>query len=379
MSHVFRSGTIRNLTVKNRFVRSATWEGLATPDGAVTPRLIDMMVALARGGVGLIVTSHSYVSRQGQGTPWQLGIDRDELIPGLREMISAVHAHEGRIFVQLAHAGQYAETALTDQPALAVAAMPEPADREQHIVTTDDIRRIVADYARAAARAVAAGCDGLELHSAHGYFLSQFLSPAYNTRTDEYGGSVANRTRMHRQIHRAIREAVGPQVPLQIKINCADFLDHGLTAEDSLQAARILTETGFDAIVLSGGIIRRGPLSPSRPGITRIEQEAYFRDYAKKYKEMTDKPLILVGGVRSLEVAEEIVGEGIADFIALSRPLIREPDLIKRWENGDRRKAECVSDNLCFAPGFEGHGIRCVTQELRNSDEIVPKPSGQYS
>ncbi|OQX10228.1 MAG: NADH:flavin oxidoreductase [Desulfobulbaceae bacterium A2] len=379
MSKLFETSSIHTLALKNRFFRAATWEGLASPDGAVSPRLIEMMVALARGGVGLIISSHAYVSREGQGTPWQLGINDDVLIPGLREMTAAVHRHGGKIALQLAHAGQYAEEGLTGLPALAVADAAHLRDRNVRVVSADDIQRLVAAYAQAAARAVAAGFDGLELHAAHGYFLSQFLSPAYNTRDDEYGGSVGNRTRIHRQIHQAIRKAVGPDVPLLIKMNCADFIENGLTATDSLQAARILAETGFDAIEVSGGIIRTGTLSPSRPGITRRDQEAYFRDYARQFKARISKPLILVGGVRSFEVADQLVAQGIADYISLSRPLIREPDLINRWQGGDLRKAECVSDNLCFTPGFEGRGIGCVTRERQKNKHSSQPLTGEYS
>ena len=367
MSKLFEESSINKMVLKNRFVRSATWEGLATVKGEATPKLIEMMTSLAKGGVGLIISSHSYVSQEGQGTPWQLGIYDDKLIPRLQEMVSAVHENSTKIIMQLAHAGLHAQMALTGQPALAVSEIEGFQKENMKALTSEGIHRLVLSYAQAARRAKEAGFDGLEIHSAHGYLLSQFLSPAYNTRNDEYGGSIENRVKIHLQIYDAIREVVGADYPILIKMNCADFIDNGLTIDDSLKAARIFSDAGFDAIEISGGIIRSKKLSPSRSGITTQEKEAYFKGYAENFKRNIKVPLVLVGGLRSFEVAEKILAEGTADYISMSRPLIREPNLINRWKEGDLRKAECKSDNLCFNPGFEGKGIYCVTKEMEEN------------
>ncbi|MBB5346663.1 NADH:flavin oxidoreductase [Desulfoprunum benzoelyticum] len=367
MNRLFEESSINTMPLKNRFVRAATWEGLATAKGEATPELIAMMASLAKGGVGLIVTSHAYVSQEGQGTPWQLGVYDDKLIAKLEAMASAVHQHNGRIIMQLAHAGLYAEVEITGQPALALSDLDGFPQENVRTITSGDIQRLVASFAQAAKRAKVAGFDGIEIHSGHGYLLSQFLSPACNKRQDEYGGAIENRARIHLRMYKAIREVVGPDYPLLIKMNCADFIDNGLTREDSLQAARLFAAAGFDAIEVSGGIIRTGRLSPSRPGITTEDQEAYFKEYAEDFKRNIQTPLILVGGLRSFTVADRIVAERIADYIAMSRPFIREPDLINRWKNGDLGKAECTSDNLCFNPGFKGHGVYCVTKERENS------------
>jgi 2,4-dienoyl-CoA reductase-like NADH-dependent reductase (Old Yellow Enzyme family) len=203
----------------------------------------------------------------------------------------------------------------------------------------------------------------VQIHYAHGYLLSQFLSPIFNRRRDEYGGSVVNRARIHLEVYHAIREAVGTSFPVLIKMNCRDFMENGLSLDDSIEAAGLLAAAGLDAIEVSGGLLTGGKLNPSRPGIDSEEKEAYFSEELRAFRKAIHIPLILVGGNRSFEVAERLVQNGLADYISMSRPFIREPDLINRWKAGDRRRAECLSDNLCFKPGMEGEGIYCVVEK----------------
>lgn len=372
MSKLFKVTTLKGMNLSNRFVRSATWEGLATTDGAVTPRLMENYLQLAKGGVGLIISSHAYVSKEGQATPWQLGIHNDELVQGLKELTSAVHKHDSKILLQLAHAGNYAAESLTRQPPLVVSNFEGLAETARQEITQDDIKKLISAYTAAAERAQEAGFDGIQIHSAHGYLLSQFLSPVFNKRHDEYGGSIENRARIHLEIYQAVKKAVGNDFPILIKMNCGDFVENGLDITESIQAAKLLASAGFDAIELSGGFIKAGKLSPSRPGINSPDKEAYFQKYARKIKDEIAIPLILVGGMRSFAIAEKIVLEGTADYISMSRPFIREPDLINRWKSGDREQAKCTSDNLCFNPGFEGKGVYCVTKEREAERKTAP-------
>ena len=362
MSIMFEPCEINGLQLSNRFVRSATWEGMAAGDGACSPKLIDLMIGLAGGGVGLIITSHAYVSPEGQAGPWQLGVYRDELLPGLATMAKAVHEKGGRIVMQLAHAGYFASAKLTGRTPMAPSNVEGFAKGPRREMTIEDIQSVVKAFAAAAKRVQKAGFDGVQIHSAHGYLLSQFLSPAFNQRRDQYGGDIGNRARALIEVLGSIREAVGNNYPVLVKMNCRDFIENGLTLEDSLQVGAMLEENGIDAIELSGGVLVGGKLSPSRMGIKTEDKEAYFRDDAAAFKNQLDIPLILVGGNRSFQVAERLVKEGIADFISMSRPLIREPDLIKRWKSGDLRKSACDSDNLCFGPAAKGQGIYCVTE-----------------
>jgi len=363
MSILFEASSINGLTLPNRFIRSATWEGLATANGAVTPDLTETMAALARGGVGLIISGHAYVDRVGQAGPRQLGIYSDDLLPGLKKMVSAVHTAGGKIVAQLAHAGYFAAAKLSGLEPWAVSGDVDLVEGQRHTMTTEDIKTTVEAFAAAAERAVKAGFDGVQIHSAHGYLLSQFLSPLFNRRTDAYGGAIANRVRIHQEVLAAVRATVGKDYPVLIKFNCSDFVDGGLALEEALAAAQALQRAGIDAIELSGGLLRSslmGP-SPSRAGVNKPSKEAYHRTEAKAFRGKLNLPLILVGGLRSFEVAEGLVVDGIADYISMSRPLIREPDLIARWRAGDRRPAECKSDNLCFRPGMAGDGVYCVT------------------
>jgi 2,4-dienoyl-CoA reductase-like NADH-dependent reductase (Old Yellow Enzyme family) len=360
VSRLFEESHINSLTLSNRFVRSATWEGMAADDGAVTSRLLDLMVDLAKGGVGLIISSHAYVAKEGQAGPWQLGVHQDSLVSGLAEMTRAVHDRHGKMILQISHAGFHAASKLTGRLPQSPSLVEGLSKSPREAMTVQDIEKIVSAFAQAAVRARAAGFDGVQIHAAHGYLLSQFLSPFYNRRTDDYGGTIQNRSKALMEVLRAIRQGVGMDYPVLIKLNCADFYDNGLSFSDALQVGEMLVEEGIDAIELSGGLLIGKQLSPSRMGIHSDEKEAYFRNEARVFKEKLKVPLILVGGNRSIEVAERIVSEGTADYISMSRPLIREPGLINRWKSGDREKSNCLSDNKCFGPAMSGRGVCCV-------------------
>jgi 2,4-dienoyl-CoA reductase-like NADH-dependent reductase (Old Yellow Enzyme family) len=236
-----------------------------------------------------------------------------------------------------------------------------------------DIRDMVAAFGRAAHRAKRAGFDGVQIHAAHGYLLNQALSPAFNKRSDAYGGPVENRSRTLLEVLHAVREVVGDDYPVLVKMNCRDFLDGGLSLEDSVTVAALLQENGIDAIEISGGTTVSRQYGPARKGIKREDQEAYFREAAQAFKKQVQVPILLVGGIRSFQLAEGLVADGACDYISMSRPFIREPDLIKRWASGDRRKARCLSDNQCYGPARAGEGVYCVVekQEMERSARPV--------
>ncbi|EPR39861.1 NADH:flavin oxidoreductase/NADH oxidase [Desulfovibrio sp. X2] len=373
MAQLFESGFIGTLVLKNRFVRSATWEGRAAEDGAATPELTAMMVELARGGVGLIITGYAYVSPEGQSQTRQLAAHDDRFVAGLAEMTGAVHEAGGRIALQIVHAGcaaSPAEGAVLGPTDAVPGRGPDGEAGDAPVcraATRDDLARIAQDFARAAARGKAAGFDAVQLHAAHGFLLSQFLSPALNTRTDEYGGTLENRARLLLEVTAAVRGAVGRDYPLLVKLNSEDFLENGLTREESATVAHMLEKAGVDGVELSGGtVFSRPERSAVRPGFLKdAASEVYYREAAALYKRHVGIPLLLVGGIRSYEVAEELVRGRVADYVSLSRPLICEPGLVRRWQEGDRRRARCVSDNACFAPAVAGQGELCATTQGR--------------
>ncbi len=364
MAQLFEATKLNNIKAANRFVRSATWEGMATPEGYPTDALTDVLVGLAKGGVGIIISGHTYVSPEGQAGRWQQAIYSDDYIGPLKGLTDAVHGAGGVIIAQLAHAGSRANKELTGMTAKGPSDLA-PDGSASCAMSADDLRHTVEAFAAAAARSKKAGFDGVQVHAAHGYMLSQFLSPRINKRQDGYGGAIEGRARLLLETVAAVRSAVGPDFAVTVKINAEDYEDGGFTVDDMLSVSAMLEAGGVDAIEMSGGT-PYGAFGPSRSGKAAIAQEgAYYLAAARRYKEKVRVPLMLVGGIRLYEAAESLVADGTADYIALCRPLIAEPDLVNRWREGDRRPAFCKSDSLCFKPGFAGQGVHCVTKKKR--------------
>ncbi len=368
MERLFQKCALGNMVVENRFVRSATWEGMCDETGAPTEKLISLYEELACGDVGLIITGYAFVRKDGQQLAGKMGMDDDALLPRLREMVERVHEKRGKIAAQLVHAGGRADGNITGKRVLAPSAVMLPGysgvPRE---LTQEEIVEIVESFGDAASRAKEAGFDGVELHGAHGYLISQFLSPLSNVREDEYGGSIANRAKFLMEVYREVRRRVGEDYTVFIKLNSDDFEEGGFTADDSREVAKMLDREGIDGIELSGGTPASGEKSPARTAINSPEKEAYHRSFASEMKGEIDAPLILVGGLRSPAVIRDIFESGDADFFSLSRPFIREPHLIKRWIGGDDSAATCISCNGCFAPGLNEGGIYCVVEKKRVS------------
>ncbi|MBE3091876.1 MAG: NADH:flavin oxidoreductase [Candidatus Atribacteria bacterium] len=367
MNKLFDKAKINQMELKNRFVRSATWEGLANPDGSCSGKIADMMLELAKGQVGLIITSHVYINKNGQAGIRQLGIYSDQLISSYIKIVEKVHREGSKIIMQIAHAGGRASAKLIKSQPFGPSSLKIKDVLSCREITTSEILKMTEDFKMAAVRAKKAGFDGVQLHGAHGYLLSQFLSPFFNRREDEYGGSIENRARLILEILQAIRSELGKQFAILIKINSDDFIEGGFAQSEMMQVSAMLESAGIDAIELSGGTsLKISKYSSSRVSkIDSKEKEVYYRDAAKLYKKKMSVPLILVGGIRSYEVAKELLEKDLADYISLCRPLIREPDLIKRWQEGDIKRATCISCNKCFVPTRAGKGIYCVVENQR--------------
>ncbi len=355
------------MALRNRLVRSATWEGMCDADGRPTEKLVACYRELARGGVGLIITGYAYIRSEGKQLPGQMGIHTDEFAGGMKKLIQAVHAEGGKICMQIVHAGGQTNSATAGRQPLAPSAIqltqyPEVPDA----MSRQDIEEVTIAFSDGARRAKEYDFDAVQFHGAHGYLINQFLSPLTNRRKDEYGGSIENRCRFLLDVLQAVRSAVGRDFPVMIKLNGSDFLEGGLTIEDALTAAAALDRRGIDAIEVSGGTAASGKKGPVRTKISKPEQEAYNLPLARQIQKMVNCPIMVVGGFRSREVAEQTISEGSADYISMSRPFIREPDLARRWQQGDGTPAQCISCNGCFKPGLKEGGIYCAVlkQEL---------------
>ena len=367
MIDLFDETSIKSMKLTNRFVRSATWSGMANDNGEVTPKLTKLMTNYAKGGVDFIISGYAYVLRNGQSVPRQLAIYNDTFVPGLSQMVNDIHDAGGKIAAQIVHGGVHSVPQMTGESAMGPSEIPAqegafgpfPGCRT---MTQEDIDSVVNGFREAAIRAKKVGFDGIQLHGAHGYLFSQFLSPFYNKRTDNYGGSLTNRTRIVTDTYEQVRNEAGDNYPVMIKMNVNDFMDDGILAEDAIEAASIYSNIGIDAIELSGGTAwGLNVLGDFNRFCCRTaNDEAYYRDISHRIKKKVNTPIILTGGFRSYERSEQIIQDGISDYIGLCRPLIREPDLVNRWKSGDTTKSGCVSDNACALGLFEGKDLECV-------------------
>jgi 2,4-dienoyl-CoA reductase-like NADH-dependent reductase (Old Yellow Enzyme family) len=363
MTTLFEESRVKSLLLPNRFFRSATWMALAADDGSATEQLRDVWFRLAESEIGLIIAGFSFISPDGKGPPGMAGMHTDAVAESFRPVVEGVHARGGRIAAQIAHCGVKSRPL----PGMGDVAGPSEVIRkdgllEARALEKEEIARIVADFAAAAARARAVGFDAVQLHCAHGYLASQFLSPHYNRRTDEYGGSPQNRLRFLEEMCRGARAAVGADYPLMAKLNGEDFLEGGLTLAEGISAAASLESFGLDLIEVSGGTGDSGRLGPAR-AVTSSDDEAYFFRQALAIRKAVKIPVAVVGGIRRFEDAERLVdGEGL-DYVSLSRPFICEPHLVRRWARGVRMPAHCISCSRCFRTHLRGHGIYCGWRE----------------
>ncbi len=364
MKKLFDQTEINGLTLKNRLVRSATWEGMCDDDGRPTGKLIDYYRDLAAGGVGLLISGYTYVSPEGKQLKGKMGISGDEFTVEMRSLTATVHKEGGKICMQIVHAGGQTISDIAGRTPLAPSAIETEQFPEKPVeLTQTEITRIIKAFGDAASRAKDYGFDAVQLHGAHGYLINQFLSPHTNRRSDEYGGSSEKRCRFLLEVYREVRSRVGKDYPVMIKLNSSDFLAEGLELQQSVEAAVLLDKEGIDAIEVSGGTSASGDENPARMKITKEEREAYHLMQATEIKKAVSCPVMLVGGLRSLSVIEKAMNEHDMDYIALSRPLIREPDLPLRWQKGNTEKAACISCNSCFKPGIEEGGIYCVIEK----------------
>lgn len=321
---LFEETQIGNLNVKNHFVRSATYEGKATDDGRPTDDIKNQYVELAKGDVGTIITSYAYITSYEQPTRNQLGIYDDSLIPDYVKIVDEVHAYGSKIIMQIVHGSSIGQAYIETAKVLGPSPVTHPTS---HItpqeMTQEDIRNVVHYFALAAKRAKLAGFDGVQIHCAHGYLLSQFISPLFNHRHDQYGGNIENRSRIVLEVYQAIREEVGEDYPIWIKINSSDEQEGGLTVEEFITIATKLSEDGIDAIEVSGNQLK----------IHKSQERAYYKDAAIRLSHVISTPIILTGGLRELKDILPIYESSHVQFFGFSRPFMKDTSFIKKLQS----------------------------------------------
>lgn len=368
MSVLFTPMKIKNMELPNRFVRSATGDRFTEGTGFVAGRKISLYRELAEGGMGVIISGVAHVHPAGKSTFSQTSIASDEYIPGLKRLTQAVHEKGVRIAAQLFHGGREAARYWNTVNQMALAPSVIAGDPyfqgEYRSMTTEEIWGSIRAYGDAAKRAREAGFDAVQLHAAHAYLPSQFLSPFGNRRNDEWGGSFENRLRFHREVYKDMRKKAGEDYPLLIKLGVQDGFSGGLDFSEGLRAAIELAQEGYDSLEISQGL--RGKYydeTEFRTGIHTIDREGFFRDWAKEVKRRVQVPVMMVGGLRTFDLMEEVIQKGEADFVSLCRPLIREPHLINEWKKGNRRRAACISCNKCLEKNREEGVLACIFNE----------------
>jgi 2,4-dienoyl-CoA reductase-like NADH-dependent reductase (Old Yellow Enzyme family) len=366
---LFQEVAVGSAVFRNRLIRAGTSESMADPDnGTMTPALLDLYERLAAAGVGGIITGHLYVHPRGRYARGQTGIHDSAVLAGLAALTGRVHRHGGVIFAQLAHAGS--QTRVPGNLPLAPSPVPNPlTGSEVDGASSREISAVVEAFAAAAHRAVKAGFDGVHIHGANGYLISEFSSPLTNQRSDEWGGSAEARDRFAYEIVKAVRAAVPFGFPVTMKVGLVDALPGGLGLDESIRRSEMLVEAGLDAIEVSCGLMSAPTdsamtyvaVGPKRAASDLLfhrlagspRPEAYFRPWAQILRARVDTKVILVGGIRTTATMREVVASGDADLVAMARPLIREPDLVAQIQAGREGQVDCTSCNLCLI--HEGH------------------------
>lgn len=356
-SELFSPGNIGWMELRNRVVMAPMVVQLASESGAVTERTVDYYARRAQGGAGLIIVEASYVAPEGKAFACQLGIDRDALVPGHFELAEAIHRNGAKVALQIHHGGARANPALTGGVLVAPSAIAEDGiSALPRALTEQEIEQLAERYARAALRAQRAGYDAVEIHGAHGYLIHGFLSPASNQRADAYGGSAQNRLRFAGLVVRRVRAAVGARFPLLFRMSA----EGGYGIDEAVEIARALDSWRVDAIHVSvGGTAPIALVPPDTSPMAR--PEGWLTAYANAIKKQVSVPVIVVGEIRHPGFAAEVLAQGKADYIALARPFLADPDWPAKAQAGrDDEIRHCISCDYCRLALLYTRPIRCL-------------------
>ncbi len=353
MKNIFDQVELHHFTTKNRLVRSATWEGIASPDGGITDVAYEIYEELAMGGIGAIITGFTSVADNDFYFDGMMRLSRDELIPQYRKLVEVIHREDCPVIAQLALGAYY--RGLPNGKFIQV---------EPDAMSLSEIKEVINEFVQAAVRAEKAGYDGVQIHAAHFFFLSRFISPRVNHRQDAYGGFTEGHMQILLDIMHGIRQAA-PGLHITIKLNCNDFTYGGLEEEESLAICKRLAAEGIDSIEVSGN-------GTSVSGIRPHVNEGYFVEFAAKLAAEVSTPIIVVGGIRSREKMEELLSGTNIALLSLSRPLLREPNFPNLLKNGKTDASKCVSCNACYSSPEHRCILRSQTVASRSCDRTRP-------
>lgn len=365
MKSLFDRVKLGKIVLKNRFVRSATWENMTTEDGHLTKELYNIYENLAKSEVGLIITGYANIIKEEQPNHGMMGIYDNSFINEYKKLTELVHKFDSKIIMQVAYGGT--KTTYNIGKRL-IYAPSEIAERSTNVtgkvMTKDDIDLVINAFADAAEKVKESGFDGIEIHGAHSYLINQFLSPYYNRRTDEYGGTLDNRMRFLTEIYYKVREKVGNDFTVLVKLTSSEFFEGGITFDETRLICRKLESIGVDAIDITGNIHGKAKsmIGEAFDGY-KIQKEGYFVEYAKVISNEISIPIISVGGFKDISKIQNILNESNIEFFALSRPLLAEPNLIKRWKLGDKKPAICLSCSKCRT----NQGNYCIVFNNKNN------------
>ncbi|MCV7000530.1 NADH:flavin oxidoreductase [Mycolicibacterium alvei] len=386
VSKAFTPMRLGPLTLKNRFIKAATFEGVM-PRGQVTDDVVDFHTEVARGGAAMTTVAYCAISPGGRVHRDTVVLDA-EAVPALGRLTDAVHREGALVCAQIGHAGLVANTLSNRAPSLAPSTrISAPAMGLVKAATPEQLDTVVDQFGVAARNAVEAGFDAVEIHMGHGYLLSSFFSPGLNRRHDKYGGSTAGRAELARRVAERVRGEVGRSIAVTAKFNMDDGVRRGFWLTDSLPTAKLLQADGhLDALQLTGGSSLQNPMyyfrgevpldefiasQPKAVGLglrvlgsrlfkTYPFEEAFFLPLARQFRAALTMPLILLGGVNELATVEAAVDEGF-EFVAMGRALLRDPALVNRFADGSATAGLCVHCQKCMPTVYSG-GTRCVVR-----------------
>ncbi len=392
MSALFTPKKIGEMEIKNRFVHSATYECMASDDGQVTDKLIRRYSKIAKGGAGLIIPGYLYITPNGRAMKYQTGIHNDDMIEGLKRLVDVVHDEGSKIVFQLVHSGR--QTTKDSMRQTPIAPSKGPRDNIYMVkpreMTEEQIQEVIEAFGVAAIRASEAGADGVQINAAHGYLVNQFLSPFFNRRTDSWGASDENRFRFLKEVVLEIRKNISDETPVLVKLNTQDYTPkQGITLELAKKYAGWLADLPIEGLEVSCGTLSYSMFNMVRGEVPTKEiimnfpwwrkilgkmmlknmegkfdlEEGYNLEAARLIKPVIgDIPLLVVGGMRKVDHMEEVLKNGFADFISMSRPFIREPNIVNRIKEGKATAVACVSCNRCFAAITNDMPVQCYSK-----------------